>query len=124
MFIDLNPFSMFSDNIFSNLSKDLPRLRFAHSRLTENSVFIHNFCFKSIFTLKTTKNFAETIGMRHEEVTGSMRFLRKLLIGPWDEEFIFLEPDQELTFDDMRSGDNTNIESKQVLFGFNSRELE
>ena len=62
--------------------------------------------------------------MRHEEVTGSMRFLRKLLIGPWDEEFIFLEPDQELTFDDMRSGDNTNIESKQVLFGFNSRELE
>lgn len=70
--------------------------------------------------LQTTAGFAEKMGMCHEKYTGSMRFLKKLLTGPWDEEFIILEPGQELTFDDVFL-DNINEQSSsnQVLFEFN-----
>lgn len=70
--------------------------------------------------LPTTAGFAEKMGMHHEKFTGSMRFLNKLLTGPWDEEFIILEPGQELTFNDVCL-DNANGQSSphQVLFGLN-----
>lgn len=66
--------------------------------------------------LSTTRAFAQTIGMRHEQHAGSMRFLKKLLSGPWDEEFIILKPGQELTFEDMRI-DNSNIKPSQIIAG-------
>lgn len=70
--------------------------------------------------LQTTRAFAEKMGMKHEEVAGSMRFLNKLLLGPWDEEFIIMEPGRELAFEDMYIG-NSGEESyqDQMLFGFN-----
>lgn len=69
--------------------------------------------------LNTTKSFAETIGMRHEQYVGSMRFIQKLMTGPWNtEEFIILEPGQELSFDEMRI-DNNGVESNQTLASFN-----
>jgi hypothetical protein len=51
--------------------------------------------------LHKTKNFAEKMGLVHQEYAGSMRLLNKLLMGPWDAEFIVLEPGRKLTFDDM-----------------------
>ncbi|MCL6477291.1 MAG: DUF1638 domain-containing protein [Peptococcaceae bacterium] len=70
--------------------------------------------------LNTTRSFAEKMGMKHEECTGSMRFLNKLLLGPWDEEFIILEPGRELTFEDMCIGNNDDEPKlSQVFFGFN-----
>ncbi|AFV03039.1 hypothetical protein UNSWDHB_494 [Dehalobacter sp. UNSWDHB] len=69
--------------------------------------------YESSDILKTTQKFADTIGLRHEEYPGSMRFLNKLLTGPWDEEFIILEQGQKMTFESMNS-DNTSI--KQTVF--------
>lgn len=69
--------------------------------------------------LSTTRAFADKMGMRHEQIDGSMRLLKKLLVGPWDEEFIILEPGQELTFEQMCIN-NEEISNSQVLFGFNS----
>ncbi len=51
--------------------------------------------------LHTTKTFADQMGMAHQEFAGSMRLLNKLLQGPWDDEFIVLEPGQKLAFRDM-----------------------
>lgn len=71
--------------------------------------------------LDTTRAFAEKMGMKHEEFTGSMRFLKKLLLGPWDEEFIIMEPGRELTFKDMCIGNNDEEPGQsQALFGFDS----
>lgn len=49
--------------------------------------------------LNRTIAFAQKIGMKHAQFPGSLRFLKKLLLGPWDEEFIILEPGNELAFD-------------------------
>ncbi|NSW84143.1 MAG: DUF1638 domain-containing protein [Syntrophothermus sp.] len=40
---------------------------------------------------------AETYGLRFEIIPGSLNLLKKLLYGPWDNEFLVLEPGQEIT---------------------------
>jgi hypothetical protein len=35
---------------------------------------------------------AEKFGLRYEEIEGSDTLVRKMLFGPWDEEFVVLEP--------------------------------
>ena len=54
--------------------------------------------------IASTQQFAEKHGKRHEIATGSLRLFHKLLLGQWDEEFIILEPGQEITMDDICSG--------------------
>jgi hypothetical protein len=44
-----------------------------------------------------TQEFAAKLNLRHEIIKGSPRLLRKLLLSSWDEEFIVLEPGQEIT---------------------------
>lgn len=39
-----------------------------------------------------TRDQAERFGLHFEEIAGSDRLVRKLLHGPWDEEFVVLEP--------------------------------
>lgn len=60
---------------------------------------------------------AELMGLKHQVVKGSLHLLKQLLTGPWDENFIVLEPGEELTMDYFR------IEVKDSLsdlswFGF------
>lgn len=69
--------------------------------------------------LSTTKAFAETIGMKHEQYLGSISYIKKLLTGPWNtEEFVILEPGHELTFDEMRI-DNNVVEPSQTRASLN-----
>lgn len=65
-----------------------------------------------------TRDFADRLGMKHEIVGGSLRFLIKLLRGPWDEEFIIIEPGREVTFEDMRICGAGDKKPEQILFGF------
>lgn len=51
-----------------------------------------------------TQEFAAKLNLRHEIIHGSPRLLQKLLLGPWDDEFIMLEPGQEFTLADICSG--------------------
>jgi len=39
-----------------------------------------------------TKRTAEKFGLRYEEIEGSDALVRKMLLGPWDEEFVVIEP--------------------------------
>ncbi len=41
-----------------------------------------------------TRRTAEQFGLRFEEIEGSSALIKKLVLGPWDEEFIVLEPGQ------------------------------
>lgn len=42
---------------------------------------------------------ARQYGLRYEEIPGTNALLRKLVTGEWDEDFIVVEPDQEITFE-------------------------
>jgi hypothetical protein len=39
-----------------------------------------------------TRRTAEKFGLRFEEIEGSDALLQKMLLGPWDEEFVVIEP--------------------------------
>jgi hypothetical protein len=44
-----------------------------------------------------TRRTAERFGLRFEEIEGSDILLRKMLLGPWDEEFVVIEPGETFT---------------------------
>jgi len=47
--------------------------------------------------------FACKLGLKHEVVPGSLELLKKLLIGPWDEEFLIIPAGEALDFDHFRT---------------------
>jgi hypothetical protein len=42
---------------------------------------------------------AQRYGLRYEEIPGTNTLMRKLVSGKWDDDFIVVEPGQEITFD-------------------------
>lgn len=42
---------------------------------------------------------AHQYGLRYEEIPGTTVLLKKLISGQWDEDFIVVEPGQEITFE-------------------------
>ena len=48
-------------------------------------------------TAPTLHRIAEALKLDHAVVPGSLRFLGKLLTGPWDEEFLSLAPGETVT---------------------------
>jgi hypothetical protein len=41
-----------------------------------------------------TRITAERFGLRFEEIQGSNNLIKKMVLGPWDDEFVVLEPGQ------------------------------
>ena len=50
---------------------------------------------------------AERFGLRYEEVEGSDVLVRKLLFGPWDDEFVVIEPGQTFELRQFLRSDNS-----------------
>ncbi|MGB8981138.1 MAG: DUF1638 domain-containing protein, partial [Anaerolineales bacterium] len=46
---------------------------------------------------------AARFGLRFEEIEGSSVLLRKMLSGPWDEEFVVVPPGHSISYDDFIS---------------------
>ena len=46
-----------------------------------------------------TKEFADALGLSHEKIEGSLRLVKKLLLGPWDEEFAIIQAGEEVTLE-------------------------
>jgi hypothetical protein len=46
-----------------------------------------------------TRRTAEQFGLRFEEIEGSTALIKKMVLGPWDEEFVVLEPGQTFVLD-------------------------
>ncbi len=57
--------------------------------------------------LEQVKELASLLGLECQVLGGSLRLFRKLLTGPWDEEFIVTPPGEKVVLDYMtcRSGD-------------------
>jgi hypothetical protein len=43
------------------------------------------------------RDTAGKFGLRYEELEGSQNLVRKMLLGPWDEDFVVLQPGEEFT---------------------------
>jgi hypothetical protein len=45
------------------------------------------------------RGVAQRFGLRYEEVEGATTLVRKMLYGPWDDEFVVMPPGGEITFE-------------------------
>jgi hypothetical protein len=43
------------------------------------------------------RNIAERFGLRFEEIEGSDILVKQMLVGPWDDDFVLLEPGETFT---------------------------
>jgi hypothetical protein len=49
--------------------------------------------------LERTREIAATLGLQHHVIPGSMRYLRRLVAGPWEGEFVTIPPGGTVTLD-------------------------
>ena len=45
-----------------------------------------------------SRSTAEKFGLRFEELEGSPNLVRKMIFGPWDDEFVVVSPGETITF--------------------------
>lgn len=57
---------------------------------------------------------AKRLGLRYQIEPGSLNLLKKLLTGPWDEDFVILQPGTALSMNDFRM-DLTDSASNLIL---------
>jgi len=48
------------------------------------------------------ENIAQRFGLCYEEIEGSDILIKKMVYGPWDEDFLVVKPGQTVTFIDFR----------------------
>ncbi|MCB2210042.1 DUF1638 domain-containing protein [bacterium] len=53
-----------------------------------------------------SKQTAQVFDLRYEEIDGSPSLVQKLINGPWDEEFVVVQPGQTLTYEDFVNPNN------------------
>ncbi|MBB6217350.1 hypothetical protein HNQ80_003469 [Anaerosolibacter carboniphilus] len=47
--------------------------------------------------LESSELMAKDLKLNHEVFPGTLRYMKKLLMGPWDEEFVVIEPGESVT---------------------------
>ncbi|MEM5817914.1 MAG: hypothetical protein AAGU16_08640, partial [Desulfitobacterium hafniense] len=47
--------------------------------------------------LELTEKIAATLKLSHQIIPGSTSYLKKLLTGPWDDEFVIVPPGEIVT---------------------------
>jgi hypothetical protein len=52
------------------------------------------------------RDTAEEFGLRFEEIKGSSALVKKMIYGPWDEEFLVVSPGQTIRFQDFVNSDS------------------
>ena len=45
-----------------------------------------------------SKKTADEFGLRFEEIDGSSALVQKLLFGPWDDEFVVVNPGETISY--------------------------
>jgi hypothetical protein len=49
------------------------------------------------------RNEAERFGLRYEEIPGSNTLIKKLIYGPWDDDFVVARPGEVITYRDFKT---------------------
>jgi hypothetical protein len=48
------------------------------------------------------RRMAERFGLRYEEIPGSNDLIRKMIHGPWDDDFVIARPGQRIRYTDFK----------------------
>ena len=51
--------------------------------------------------LDTSQRIAKDLQLKHDIIPGDLRYLKKLLTGPWDEEFVIINPNETVKTDNI-----------------------
>jgi hypothetical protein len=51
-----------------------------------------------------SRNVAQELYLRYEEIKGSRSLIKRLLYGPWDSDFAVVPPGRKVSFSDFRKG--------------------
>ncbi len=77
-----------ADRIYKTILKHYERLGVVETGAYELEEF-----------LKRSKMIAEGLNLEHGVIPGTLRFLKKLLTGPWDSEFVVIGPNETVKMD-------------------------
>ncbi|SHJ81037.1 Protein of unknown function [Geosporobacter subterraneus DSM 17957] len=71
--------------------------------------------------LEKTHVIAEDLKLCHQVIPGTLQYIKKLLTGPWDEDFITIQPSETVTFAHIY-GDNWNAQKNASVYGMTAEE--
>ena len=55
---------------------------------------------------KIARQNAAKLNLRYEEIPGAASLIRKMIHGPWDDDFVVAQPGETITFDDFQHKPN------------------
>ncbi len=67
--------------------------------------------------LDYARKTADQFNLRFEEIPGSNALVLKMITGPWDEDFLVVEPGQTISYLDFRAGSSASAPTAQVDAG-------
>lgn len=71
--------------------------------------------------LEKTHVIAEDLKLCHQVIPGTLQYIKKLLTGPWDEDFITIQPGETVTFAHIY-GDNWNAQKNTSVYSITAEE--
>jgi hypothetical protein len=70
-------------------------------------VFINTSQFELESYRAQARDIAERFGLRYEEIQGSDTLIRKMIFGPWDNDFVIVHAGQAISFSDFSQAEPT-----------------
>ena len=82
-----------ADRIMNIMLKNYKRLAYIDTGQSDQTRY-------KAYARETARKFK----LRYEEITGSRALIRKMINGPWDDDFLIVQPGEAVTFADWRKG--------------------
>lgn len=54
--------------------------------------------------LENTRTIAETLKLKHHVIPGTLQYIKKLLTGPWDDDFVTINPGEAVALEHIYGG--------------------
>lgn len=71
--------------------------------------------------LKKSQQIAEELKLKQEVIPGTLRYIKKFLIGPWDEDFIIVNPNSVISLEHIYGNTEEEVVSS-LCFNSNKKE--
>jgi hypothetical protein len=59
--------------------------------------------------LEKTQQVAKDLNLKQEIIPGTLRYIKKLLTGPWDKEFVLVSPNETITLQHIYGNDSEQV---------------
>lgn len=79
-----------ADKLMSDMLKHYTRLAFVRTTPDEDMTRYLEYC----------HSIADRFDLRFEEISGTLAFVERMILGPWDEEFVCAPPGTEIPYEE------------------------